>query len=544
MLKTTFIGLESTSNGYNGASVLLSGKKVALTRLFSVHPENDHVKPLDIGHPIVTSPLDGKDILVRYLSLPVTKDKDIAEALPFQIEPLLPFPIEEAVLTYQILSKEQDRSHLSVLITRKESLENHLNQWKTLNIEPEKVSCVQAALCSFGNHYFHSVNTYLIFHFQRQGLTCVMIKEDKIFASFTLAESIDALFAAQMKDGLKALPQNLLEWQSLGQQNHSHLAAALKKLQKEVIKLGFALTKEAKVDEIEGIYITGEAANYEGLSECLISGLSFPLLPFEGDGGFTSPELLASAVPIGLALGSLPGNSSIIDFRQQEWAYPHPWKRVLKPLAIYFSAIIFLSFAFYFFSQQYFHYQEDKLKETYIDLLGSMHKSHEQFEKDFLAKNKQAHDDFDGEVPLIQQIQKNHLRERLAFLEKGLQSTPDSFPLFANTPRVSDVLAWLSQHPAIVATDDNGNVETRLHIDHLNYTMEKRPQQGKKQEKYQIKIELELSSPTPKWAREFHDALIAPNDWVDPKGEVKWNANRGKYKTSFYLKDKTVYPNL
>jgi type IV pilus assembly protein PilM len=127
-------------------------------------------------------------------------------------------------------------------------------------------------------------------------------------------------------------------------------------------------------------------------------------------------------------------------------------------------------------------------------------------------------------------------------LQKELQGTPDSFPLFANTPRVSDVLAWLSQHPAAVLVDAKGNRQPKIQIDNFSYTMLKRPQQGKKQEKYQVKVELEFSSPTPKWAREFHDALIAPNDWIDPKGEVKWGSSRGKYKTSFFLKDKTAYP--
>lgn len=64
--------------------------------------------------------------------------------------------------------------------------------------------------------------------------------------------------------------------------------------------------------------------------------------------------------------------------------------------------------------------------------------------------------------------------------------------------------------------------------------MTKRPEQNKKQEKYQVKVEMEFTSPTPKQAREFHDALIAPNDFVDPKGEIKWNSSHGRYRTSFF----------
>ena len=108
---------------------------------------------------------------------------------------------------------------------------------------------------------------------------------------------------------------------------------------------------------------------------------------------------------------------------------------------------------------------------------------------------------------------------------------------------VSDVLGWLNK---LAGASDKDNGEKALaqgiQIDSFNYTLVKRPEQTKKQEKYQVKVELEFNSPTPKMAREFHDALIAPNEMVDPKGEVKWSTNRGKYRTSFYLKDKTAYP--
>ena len=75
----------------------------------------------------------------------------------------------------------------------------------------------------------------------------------------------------------------------------------------------------------------------------------------------------------------------------------------------------------------------------------------------------------------------------------------------------------------------------------FQYTLLKRPEMEKKQEKYQVKVDLEFTTSSPKWAREFHDLLINPNPFVDPKGEVKWNVTRGSYKTSFLLKDQTAY---
>ena len=76
----------------------------------------------------------------------------------------------------------------------------------------------------------------------------------------------------------------------------------------------------------------------------------------------------------------------------------------------------------------------------------------------------------------------------------------------------------------------------------FQYTLLKRPEMEKKQEKYQVKVDLEFTTSSPKWAREFHDLLTTCKSLrFDPKGEVKWNVTRGSYKTSFLLKDQTAY---
>lgn len=538
----TSLGLERTPSHIKGASIVAHRKKPSLIRLFTLNSEIDNVKRLYIHQPIITTGLEGKDVLVRSLHLPLTRDKDIKATLAFQAEPLLPYAADQALLTHQITLKTQESTTLTLLVAHKECVQSHLESWQALQIEPEKVACVPSALCQFGSVYVHLDKTYLILHLQQQRITCVLIHQDKLLASYAHSEGLEILLKAQAKDGINSLPQNGAEWQSLEQEKNSPFAEALRRLQKEIVKMSYALAKELKGEVIEGIVVTGEAADLEGLSQVLIQPLHLPLLACNPCTGYSSKELLSYAVPIGLALGSLPGHSSSIDFRQQEWSYPHPWRRLLGPITIYFVSVFLLSLGFYFFGQQYLHYHEDRLKQTYIDLLSGMHKSHDQFEVAFLAKNSTTHDQYHEGTPQIEQINQEGLIERLSFLQKELQASPDSFPLFANIPRVSDVLAWLTQHPAVAFVDEEGHTQSRLQIENFSYSMLKRPQQGKKQEKYQVKVELEFSSLTPKWAREFHDALITPNDWVDSKGEVKWSSNRGKYKTSFFVKDKTVYP--
>lgn len=533
----TSIGLERMPTGIKGARITPHGKIPSITNLFSIQPDSDNIKQIFIHHPVITTGLDGKEVLVRPLSLPLTKEKDIEAALTFQAEPLLPYPAEQAFLSYQVVSKTADSTDLTLLAVRKEAVQAHLEPWHTWNIEPEKISSLPSALCEFGATYLPEVKTFLILHLQHHEMTCILIKDGKLWASFTQAEGLNLLLSAQTP-----MPENEEGWQKLEQQKSGVLAEAFKRLQKGTVKMAYALAKECKSNSIEGIIVTGEAAAWKGFSQILTQNLNMPLLTCSSKDNFSAQELLNYAVPIGLALGSLPNRPHSIDFRQQEASYPHPWRRLKTPMVLYFASILLLTLAFYFFSQQSLLFQENEIKQNYIDLLADMNKSHDDFEAAFVAKNPHAHEAFNQEIPNIEQLRHEDLTFRLAFLQQELQAMPDSFPLFANIPRVSDVLAWLSQHPAAIFIDENGNKQAKLQIENFSYTMLKHPQQGKKQEKYQVKIELEFSSPTPKWAREFHDALIAPNDWIDPKGEVKWNSNRGKYKTSFFLKDKTSYP--
>ncbi len=535
------IGLEATTSGFKCASLSGSRNLPKIVELKLLDENRGDVKQLYINHPVINTAISGRELLIRPLQLPLTKDKDIDEAVAFQAEPLLPYPLEQALLSYQVISKAAENSDLTLFSVRKEAVSAHISFWQEKGIEPEKISCVQTALCNFCSTYLKEYKTFLILHLQHDDMTCCLIHEGKLWTSFSKPIGFNTLLEGQAKEGLSWLPQDLIEWQNIEDQKNSPLADALKKLQLEAMKMVFALMKECKSGSIEGLIITGESAKWEGLEHVIASKLNLPFLkPNFPD--YSAAEMQSYAVPIGLAIGSLEEGTRAIDFRQQELSYPNPWHRLKAPLVLYMLSVLLVTASFYFFGNEYLKYQTLETKQKYIEFLANIQRTHKDLELAYSSKTSK--DSSIEEPPQLEQMSTDEFANRLAFLQKELQSSPDSFPLLPNTPRVSDVLAWLTQHPAVLFVDNEGGKQSKLVIENFNYTMVKRPQQGKKQEKYQVKIELEFSSPTPKWAREFHDALISPNDWIDPKGEVKWNANRGKYKTSFFLKDKTAYPSL
>lgn len=517
------VGLERTAEALKTA-VIIQNRGTPVIEELSTTPitPNLNVKPLYNQQPFLTTGVDGYDVLLRSMYVPLTKEKDIAEAFIFQAEPLLPFPVDQALLAKQTLHQSPEGTQLTLIAVKKEALQKHLDEWQQIQIEPEKVACLQSALCLFGKTYLSSEKAIILVHLQEQTSSCVLINAGKLIASFTHQEGLNCL--------------------------SSHDEEGFKRLQRAIAKMCYALNKELKGPSADGVVLTGEGARLEGLSHKLLQNLPCPI--WKADDSLAEsadPETcsfedkLCYAVAIGLAINSLPSQKDAVDFRQGEYCYPHPWNRILKPMMAYFACILALTTVFYFYSKQLLRVQENQIKQNYVDLLADIGKSYEQFETAFMSKNQAARERNEGAVVPVAELNQNDLQERLDFFQKDIQSTPDTFPLFANVPRVSDLLAWLSQHPAVKNVDEEGAPQTRLQLESLNYVVVKRPEHGKKLEKYQVKVELEFSTPTPKWAREFHDALIAPNDFVDAKGEIKWNSNRGKYKTSFFLKDKTSY---
>lgn len=225
------------------------------------------------------------------------------------------------------------------------------------------------------------------------------------------------------------------------------------------------------------------------------------VLPSNSQLSISPDKLLQFGYAIGVALSA--ADEANTHFRKKEFSHRHPWKRHKKLLVTYFLLIgaLFASFAV--------------LENTVLS----------NQERNILQK-KQA-------LFAIEEKSESNRPSEIAQMEKEILSRPNTFPLLPGVPKVSDFLAWLSTHTEID--------EQLIHIENIHYAMIKRPDFSKKNDRYQVRVEIELKAQNPSVAQLFYEALNKPNSFVDSKREIEWKAGRGKYQTSFYLKDKTRY---
>lgn len=553
------LGLELQGATLMGAKLCLKKGKPALEKVFEIsiatiqHPEKtneviqSHVNPLYMSEEgqhlqqwmksdLIATVLTAEDVLVRTLRLKLKKQNDIDAVLAFQAEPLLPYAVDEALLDRMILSHSLEGSVVTLMSTRKDYVKRHLEAWNALEIEPEVVSCVPAALAYFSALFSDVKTAHYVVHVGDSSSTCVLVQEGKTVASQAFLVGLNDLKHAfeqeKIADSFAAF-----DFSQLSVERFPTLFQAFFNLRMELTRALYALAKLNKNKELAEILFTGAGAPlinfsselFQGMNKPCLEPISNPLFPL------TAIQLQKYAVSIGAALSALPNSKEQINFLQQEFVYASPWKRLKKAMMVYGILCLCLAVSLFFFGEAYLKYEEDDLRKEYVNLLTSMNKTYAGFETEYAGKFPSGSEE--GVKPL-KLLSQEDIPRRLPLLEKELKDNPDTFPLMPNTPRVTDVLAWISNHPNMISKEGENQM---VQIESFSYTMVKRPEPKKKLEKYQVKVELEFTTPTPKYAREFHDALIAPNEIVDPKGEVKWSSNRGKYRASFFLKDKTVY---
>ncbi|MCB1149557.1 MAG: hypothetical protein KDK48_05265, partial [Chlamydiia bacterium] len=247
----------------------------------------------------------------------------------------------------------------------------------------------------------------------------------------------------------------------------------------------------------------------------------------EGKWGADSDKISDFAIPLGLALLTILDEEETPNFRRGEYSFPTPWKRYQIPFISYLTACALTACFIWLASSIWFNHRIAEEKAVFADLMRTLERPYTQFEESYANKAQ--------EMPKeLKSLSSDEFFLRINHLQNVLAEEPESFLLYPDTALVSDTLAWLASQPEVLGTSGKPQID----ITTFSYQLVKRPEMRKKNEKYRIRVELDFTSQTPKAARQFHDALLAPNAFVDPKNEVKWTSKGDSYRVSFFLKNK------
>ncbi|MEZ5315250.1 MAG: hypothetical protein R3E91_03450 [Chlamydiales bacterium] len=436
----------------------LKKKKAAweLMSLTTHQYSEDFISLLDEGTTI--SLLPSKGVLVRGSEIQVEKDKDIQAAIPFQLEPLLPYSIDQAIIRFQKIKKKSHATLLTHFSVRKDHLEEHLKALHTKNIVPQVVTCVPYALAALTRLFTESSAINFLVYEGEEETTCILVDQGKLLAARAFKKT-----------------------QHLGN---------------EVQKTVLSFASSHKTKKIDTIFLLGRhPEQIEAATGKMVK----------------CPSLLASNVSnedlreYGLAIGGAIAGYEI-NFIEEKRSYPYQWSRFKKPLITSITLLGILLGTLLSFAKISLNQEKKRIEESVVSLLQAEGKN-------ILTEQLLDADDY------LFTLEK---------IEKTINSRPNTYPMLPNIPNVSELLAWLAKQPSIA-------------IDSIQYSMIKRPDFSRKDERYKVRVEIEFFSKSTETTDAFHNALLSAQNVIDPKEAVEWSNSKGKYKTSFYLKDKTQY---
>lgn len=473
---------------------------------------------------VVVSSVEATDVLVRQIHLEVTKEREIEQTLQFQIEPLLPFPVDEAILDHALLTRNKEGAEVAVLTVPKERLRAHLDRMTAGGVNPERTSCIPAALAALLFRIMPSAEAQGVVYLGDEATTCAIVRQGRVLGCRAVACG-----AKQLMEGAHA---GEVDFALFDPSAGFRLYQRAEALRSEVARAFFALTSQDKGGSIIGqIFLTGVIDSLRNFDNFLSHALEIPFVRLPEHSPFCSPlgDITRFAVPLGLALQALPLRTPRIDFRKGEFAYPRPWRRLQRPLIIYFCLCLVLAIgllavgaAMRARKQLALNHEYETLSQRAREILPP-----ESLPKGSLQRGPAA------------------IAEATRSVELSLKHLPQTHPLLPKVPRVSDVLAWLSTHPRLVQIDPHeGAHQVQIHLQGFRYALVSYPTPKRPLDHYQVRVDLEFTAENPTLARELHDALLEPNEFIDLKNEVKWSQSRGLYRVSFFLKDRTDYPEL
>jgi type II secretion system protein L len=106
---------------------------------------------MDLSGSICVASIPPDRIMYRHIQVPFKDEKKIGQILPFELEPLLPVPPEDIILTFQSfqLSDHRDRTELITASVEQSTLSSYLNILESHGIDPEIVTAGGYALAQY-----------------------------------------------------------------------------------------------------------------------------------------------------------------------------------------------------------------------------------------------------------------------------------------------------------------------------------------------------------------------------------------------------------
>ena len=485
------VGLQKDGHKYHLASLKLQNHQVSIEFL----EKKTEISPFPRETMVVTG-VEGQDLLIRHLKTPLKKKRALHKTLPFQLESLIPYSLDEVVVK-PVYVPYGDETQGTFFTVSKKSLEAHLKKHQQEKIDPEWISATPLALFRFGEFVCPKERSMVVFHIGYTTTQMVSIKEGQLQSHLTFQIGTKAFTEAFEKDGVYQL-------EDAKKKNAPHLSELLSCFRRELDRAFCFLSHKEHEESIRDILFCGDMAVEIEAYLRKNESFRFSSLEIKSQRGFDAETIRPFAIPIGLALDALKNDSKSVQLRQGEFISHRCLSRLKKGLIKGGILSVVLWILTLVCSQMFFHKKEEHLLHQFNHVV-------ERYQED---------------IPSLQGLGNIHnLDKKLQLLNQELRVPKNREKYFSKPYRISDLLTYLTTHPKLEG----------IEILRIDYELKSCPTIDQPKDTYSPKIRILFFSEEPKKSREFHDAIIEDINIVDVGHEIEWSRKGNEYEIAFFV---------
>ncbi|MCK4424021.1 MAG: pilus assembly protein PilM, partial [Candidatus Omnitrophica bacterium] len=311
--------------------------------------------------------LSVSEAVCRRIKIPFSGSSQIKQTVKYEVESLLPFPLEDALINvYPIGGHSDGQTELLVFCVRKKSIKEHLKILNEEGFEPRAVYLDVISVFNLLSALEKSLpEAGLLINIGASKMNICFFSGGKIQfvralprAGIYLTQSIAQELKIDFKEAeeLKKSKDVFISENNQGAAGEELVSGILTKAVDRLkidIKQTIALSADMAEDRIQKIFLTGGSVQLKGLPEYLNKQLGLEVEVFNPLDHYShrlSPEdsaiSVSSATVLGLANSGLGGASQDLDLRKEEFIYRPEFERIKKPVLIagFMAALFFFIF--------------------------------------------------------------------------------------------------------------------------------------------------------------------------------------------------------
>ena len=272
-------------------------------------------------------PLASHRTMVHRALLPFRDRKRNEQVVKFEVEPLLPFPIDQVVVDFYTPEKKRNEKEALVFAVQKEVLGEQISLMKEAGLDPETL--VPEALALFWlvkNLGMTSRQDGSLLDLGHEKTTMIVWQNDTLALVRSIPIAGDAV-ARGLEQGSRLSPSEarvLMKKRGEAPGGDPAIAAVLGRLAEEVKRTLLSYETDPEARPVESIFITGGPALLPGVEKILGERLGKPVTVLDPGENFPYFRDVPKedGPPLAVALGAALGGSvpDRINFRKEEFS--------------------------------------------------------------------------------------------------------------------------------------------------------------------------------------------------------------------------------